>query len=85
MTKPCTEDSNAFDDGEVCRNDDCWICEDKVRVATLRALHDDYNPLDRLYDRLDGDLARRKAYAEDMYAAGREHLLTEDEKDTLDT
>lgn len=78
----CTEESNAYDDGEVCHADDgepCAICARKA-AETMREALAEYNPLDRLYNRLDGDLARKKAYAEDMIDAGRGHLLRDDER-----
>ena len=84
----CSESSNAFSDGETCRSDDgdtCAICERKMDEAMreAKAEYDAASPMERLYNRLDGDLARKKAYAEDMYSCGREHLLTEDEKELL--
>ncbi len=84
----CTEESNAWDDGERCASDDgapCAICFRKMDKAMreAKAEYDSTSPMDRLYDRLDGDLARKKAYAEDMDAAGRGHLLRDEEKDLL--
>lgn len=84
---PCTEESNAYSDGESCEDgSDCPVCEPK-RAAAMReakAEYDATSPMDRLYDRLDGDLARKKAYAEDMIGSGHEHLLTDDERECAD-
>jgi hypothetical protein len=46
----------------------------------MREEYDRASPEERLYARLDGDLARKKAYVEDMIGAGRGHLLRDDER-----
>lgn len=59
----CTEDSNAFNDGEHCSSDEdgpCAICRRKVNEALNEAAQSYSAPLERLYDALDHDLERRK-------------------------